>query len=379
MADALKEYEALLPSGLVSRMVEELGDKASDSKVKSVFKRLVDEYERMKVHAGESVGIVAAESIGEPGTQMTLNTFHFAGVAEMNITMGLPRIIEVLDGRKTLATPMMDIYLKRPYSQGQDIKKIALSVKETRLKDVAAEISLNLADARIDVAVDDARLSELGMTKQGLVSVLKKEAKGLSVELRKELLCFKAKNKEENVNEVFKLKEKLKEVVIKGIKGVYQVLPVKRGNEFVIITAGTNLKKVLSLPFVDDTRTVSNDIFEIEAVLGIEAARQAVINEVFKVIENQGLNVDIRHLMLVADTMSAAGRIQGITRYGVVKNKASVLAKASFETPIKYFIEASLYGEVDKLTSVVENVMLNQPVPVGTGMLKLVAKHDEGK
>ncbi|MBI2136924.1 DNA-directed RNA polymerase subunit A'' [Candidatus Woesearchaeota archaeon] len=379
MADALKEYEALLPSGLVSRMVEELGDKASDSKVKSVFKRLVDEYERMKVHAGESVGIVAAESIGEPGTQMTLNTFHFAGVAEMNITMGLPRIIEVLDGRKTLATPMMDIYLKRPYSQGQDIKKIALSVKETRLKDVAAEISLNLADARIDVAVDDARLSELGMTKQGLVSVLKKEAKGLSVELRKELLCFKAKNKEENVNEVFKLKEKLKEVVIKGIKGVYQVLPVKRGSEFVIITAGTNLKKVLSLPFVDDTRTVSNDIFEIEAVLGIEAARQAVINEVFKVIENQGLNVDIRHLMLVADTMSAAGRIQGITRYGVVKNKASVLAKASFETPIKYFIEASLYGEVDKLTSVVENVMLNQPVPVGTGMLKLVAKHDEGK
>ena len=104
---------------------------------------------------------------------------------------------------------------------------------------------------------------------------------------------------------------------------------------------------------------MSNDIFEIEAVLGIEAARQAVIDEVFKVIENQGLNVDIRHLMLVADTMSAAGRIQGITRYGVVKNKASVLAKASFETPIKYLVEASLYGEVDKLTSVVENVMIN--------------------
>jgi len=109
-------------------------------------------------------------------------------------------------------------------------------------------------------------------------------------------------------------------------------------------------------------------------VLGIEAARQSIINEVFKVIETQGLNVDIRHIMLVADTMCITGQIKGITRYGIVGEKASVLARASFETPIKHIINAALIGEVDKLDSVVENVMLNQPVPVGTGLPGLITK-----
>ena len=90
------------------------------------------------------------------------------------------------------------------------------------------------------------------------------------------------------------------------------------------------LKKVLELEFVDETRTISNDVFEISSVLGIEAARQAIINEIFKVIDSQGLNIDRRHIMLVADTMCMSGQIQGITRYGVVSDKSSVLARASF-------------------------------------------------
>tara|TARA_Y100000310_G_scaffold29912_1_gene28422 strand:- start:241 stop:1386 length:1146 start_codon:yes stop_codon:yes gene_type:complete len=368
--------DVAVPGSLLSEVKEA---NLSDLKEKNVLKALADEYDKMKIKPGESVGLVAAESIGEPSTQMTLNTFHFAGVAEMNITTGLPRIIEVLDGRKNLATPMMDIYLKKPYSQGQDIKKIALSIKETHLQDVSTEISINLADSRIEVFVDDAKLSEIGMSKQVLFSTLKGEVKGLSVDLRKDFISFKVKNKEEGINAIFKMKEKIKTLVIKGIKGISQVLPVKRNNEFIIITAGSNLKKILPMPFVDETRTVSNNIFEIEDVLGIEAARQAIIEEVYKVIENQGLNVDIRHLMLVADTMCASGKIQGVTRYGTVKEKVSVLARASFETPIKHLIEASLYGETDHLKSVVENVMLNQPVPVGTGMIKLVTKEEDAK
>ncbi|MAG15725.1 DNA-directed RNA polymerase subunit A'' [Candidatus Woesearchaeota archaeon] len=368
--------DVAVPGSLLSEVKEA---NLSDLKEKNVLKALADEYDKMKIKPGESVGLVAAESIGEPSTQMTLNTFHFAGVAEMNITTGLPRIIEVLDGRKNLATPMMDIYLKKPYSQGQDIKKIALSIKETHLQDVSTEISINLADSRIEVFVDDAKLSEIGMSKQVLFSTLKGEVKGLSVDLRKDFISFKVKNKEEGINAIFKMKEKIKTLVIKGIKGISQVLPVKRNNEFIIITAGSNLKKILPMPFVDETRTVSNNIFEIEDVLGIEAARQAIIEEVYKVIENQGLNVDIRHLMLVADTMCASGKIQGVTRYGTVKEKVSVLARASFETPIKHLIEASLYGETDHLKSVVENVMLNQPVPVGTGMIKLVTKEEDTK
>jgi len=151
-------------------------------------------------------------------------------------------------------------------------------------------------------------------------------------------------------------------------------LPVKRGDEFLIITAGSNLKEVLKLDFVDSGRITTNNIFEIATVLGIEAARQAIINEVYGVIENQGLNVDIRHIMLVADTMCNLGAIKGITRYGVVSEKSSVLARASFETPIKHIINAALVGEVDFLDSVVENVMINQPVPVGTGLPSLVTK-----
>ena len=113
---------------------------------------------------------------------------------------------------------------------------------------------------------------------------------------------------------------------------------------------------------------------EIEQVLGIEAARQAIINEIFKVIESQGLNVDLRHIMLVADTMCISGTLKGITRYGVVSEKSSVLARASFETPIKHIINAALVGETDNLNSVVENVMINQPVPIGTGLPTLSVK-----
>jgi len=131
---------------------------------------------------------------------------------------------------------------------------------------------------------------------------------------------------------------------------------------------------VLDLDVVDPARTISNDIHEIRDVLGVEAARQAIIQEVYKVIEMQGLNVDIRHIMLVADTMCAGGRIKGITRYGVVSEKASVLARASFETPIKHLINAAVRGEIDDLNSVVENVMLNQAVPIGTGLPGLITK-----
>ncbi len=191
------------------------------------------------------------------------------------------------------------------------------------------------------------------------------------------LILLKPKTKDETFNEIYKMKEKLKDAYIIGIKGISQVLPVKKEDEFIIVTAGTNLKKILALDVVDSTRTISNDIYEIEAVLGVEAARQTIVNEVFKVIENQGLNLDIRHLMLVADTMTTRGHFQGITRYGVVKGKSSVLARASFETPIKHILNASMYGEEDVLASVVENVMLNQPVPIGTGLPKLVTKRPD--
>lgn len=369
-----KEYEEQLPKSIIESLKENIPSGISPAKFKKILENTLEEYKNAKIEAGESVGIVAAESIGEPGTQMTLNTFHFAGVAEMNITMGLPRIIEILDGRKELTTPMMEIYLKQPYSKGKDIRNIALSIKETTLKDIAYEFSINLAELMIEVKLDKEKIKDVGITDGVIVKQISKQLKGYNIKSEKDSIILRCKNKEENLNEVYRAKEKIKSIHIKGVKGVSQVLPVKREDEFIIITSGSNLKDTLILPEVDSARTTTNNIFEISEVFGIEAARQAIINEVFKVIENQGLNVDIRHIMLVADTMCYSGSIKGVTRYGVVSEKSSVLARASFETPIRHIINASLVGEVDELNSVVENVMLNQPIPVGTGLPGLVTK-----
>ncbi len=374
MADLWSEYSGILPEKVLGELKDALPAKISQKNLKAVLSLAAEEYRNMCVEPGEAVGLVGAESIGEPGTQMTLNTFHFAGVAEMNVTMGLPRIIEILDGSKSLATPMMEIYLKAPYSKGKDIRDIASRIKETKLISVADELVVNLADFTLEIRLSKDLLRPLGMTSAKVAKIVGNSIKGYNVKTADERIIIKQKGKNEELNQLFKLKEKIKDLYIAGIKGISQVLPVKRDDEFVIVTAGTNLAEVLDLDFVDPTRTVSNDIYEIRNFLGIEATRQAIMNEVTKVIDAQGLNVDIRHIMLVADLMCAGGQIKGITRYGVVSEKSSVLAKASFETPIKHIINASLVGEVDELTSVVENVMLNQPVPIGTGIPVLVTK-----
>ncbi len=366
----LQEYIGKLPELLLQQIEE----KCSASKIKKVAKKVLEEYEAAKIDPGESVGLVAAQSIGEPGTQMTLNTFHFAGVAEMNVTMGLPRIIEILDGRKTIKTPMMEVYLKSPYNKGKDIREIATKLKETTAGEIVDEIQINIAEMKIECNFDERKLDVSGITLAKAGEVISKAvSKEAKVKIDNNSLILKLKD-EGSINELYKLKERIKEIPIAGIKGITQVLPVKRRDEFVIITAGTNLKKILELDFVDETRTISNDIYEITAVLGIEAARQSIIDEVYKVIEAQGLNIDIRHIMLVSDTMCVSGEIKGITRYGVISGKASVLARASFETPIRHIVNAALTGETDQLNSVVENVMLNQPVPVGTGLPGLKVK-----
>jgi DNA-directed RNA polymerase subunit A" len=374
MEDVFNEYTDVLPLSILEDIKTQAPKGIAKTKLKKVLDLAVEEYNNMQVEAGECVGIISAESIGEPGTQMTLNTFHFAGVSEMNVTTGLPRIIEVLDGSQSLSTPMMEIYLQEPYKNGTDIKKAAQLIKETTLQDVASEFVINIPDSTIEVRLDSEKMEPLSLTADKVQKYLDASVKGASAKLKDGALLIKPKGKDVTVNELYKLKEKFKTLYVSGVKGITQVLPVKRGDEFIIITAGTNMKSVLELDFVDGTRTISNDIFEIYAVLGIEAAREAVVREVFKIITEQGLNVDVRHLMLVADTMCVTGKLKGITRYGIVSQKSSVLAKASFETPIKHIINAALVGEKDDLNSVVENVMLNQPVPIGTGLLRLVTK-----
>jgi len=370
-----------MTTALPQKIIDEIKELAKASKVEKVMKVAEEEFKHMKVDAGEAVGLVAAESIGEPGTQMTLNTFHFSGVAELNVTTGLPRLIEIFDGRKTISTPQMNIYLKSPFNKGKDIRELAQSIKETRLGDLMQELSTNVADSMIEMQLNMNLLKTLKLEPALIGKMIEKGFKDLSVKTHDNgKLELKSKHgSEKTFNDFYRVKEKVKDIFVAGIKGITQVLPVKRQDEFIIITAGTNFKKVLELDFVDTTRTVTNDVNELADVLGIEAGRQSIMNEVQLVTEAQGIDIDVRHIMLVADTMCSSGEIKGISRYGVIGSKSSVLARASFETPLKHLIDASLTGESDELDSVVENVMLNQPVPIGTGLPGLRSKLGEKK
>ncbi|MDD5086235.1 MAG: hypothetical protein PHV16_00620 [Candidatus Nanoarchaeia archaeon] len=181
MSNLFKKYEEILPKKVIDDIKENITSKVSDARLKEILDKAVLEYENMKVMPGESVGIVSAESIGEPGTQMTLNTFHFAGVAEMNVTMGLPRIIEILDGKKLIQTPMMEIYLNKPYNQGKDIKKIALSIKETKLDEILLEISVNISESKIELVFDEEKIKNIGIDYSIIQKSLKSNVKKLSM------------------------------------------------------------------------------------------------------------------------------------------------------------------------------------------------------
>jgi len=372
--DLIQSYNDKLPLTVLEEVRQSVPADISKEKLVRVLAEVQDAYEVARANAGECVGLVSAESIGEPGTQMTLNTFHFAGVSEMNVTTGLPRIIEIFDAQKEIKTPMMEIYLNDKHNTLENVKKFALKIKETLLGELVEEYALNIFEQTLRVVLNKSLLKEYDLSAKDLVKNFKTKMKGFDIEVEDNQLIFVHKGKSEEMKELYSLKEKVKTIKIKGLKGIKQVLPVKRGDEYIVLTSGTNLKEVLELPEVDAERVTCNDINEVYHLLGIEAARQSIINEVYKVIESQGLNIDIRHIMLVADIMCATGILKGITRYGVVSEKASVLARASFETPIKHLINAALEGEVDNLTSVVENVMINQPVPLGTGLPGLVTK-----
>ncbi len=378
MTDVLvKEYqEKGIPITLLKAASEESARKKLTAKqTKKVFKKLEDKYMFAKIHPGEAIGVITAESFGEPGTQMTLRTFHFAGVAEVNVTLGLPRLIELFDARKLPSTPLMEIYLKKPYNKDEKyLEKIISKIAAVELSNILSEIAINLLKSTIEFKLNKKRMRELGIKEEEVIKTIKESPKGTEVTPKDDRYVVTPKNQDGGLPVVYLLKEKIKAIKIKGIKGIEQVLPKKVGTEIMLIASGSNLKEVLEIDEVDGTRTISNNIFEVEKILGIEAARHAIMEEAETVIKEQGLDIDIRHIMFMADLMTTQGTIKGITRSGITSEKESVLARASFETPIKHLINASITGETDYLNSVVENVMLNQPIPLGTGLPGLVTK-----
>ncbi len=335
-----------------------------------------ERYSKIQLDPGEAIGVISAQSVGEPGTQMTMRSFHFAGVAELNVTLGLPRIIEVLDARKIPSTPTMHIFLKSPYNKDKNkADKIAQQIKQTVLEDVTNQYSVDLARGEINILFDKDELKRRSLNLNKVYEQLSDQIK--SADLKKKTASISIILKDKDIKKLYKLKEKLRNIIISGVSGITDVLAYKNEtDEFIIQTFGSNLRDVAEIKEVDFARTKTNNFYEIESVLGIEAVREAVLREVMHILDQEGMTVDERHISLISDLMTRDGRIKGITRHGITKEKESVLARAAFEIPLTHLVDAAVSGEKDNLVSIVENVMINQPVPIGTGLPELFVKMD---
>ena len=341
-----------------------------------IIKETIRRYKYSMVEPGEAVGVVAAQSMGEPSTQMTMRTFHYAGVAELNVTLGLPRIIEIVDARKQPSTPSMTIYLEEEYAKDREkATQIARQIETVTIEDVMKNAEIDLIDSKVHLILDEEALEKRDIAIETIVKKLSR----YKVEIEHEGNVISLKSPNPSIKNLRKLLNKVKETYIRGIKGINRVVMRKEEEGYVIYTEGSNLKDVLKIKGVDITRTKTNDIIEIEKNLGIEAARNAIINEIRDTLEEQGLIVDDRHIMLVADMMCVDGTVKAIGRHGVSGEKASVLARAAFEITVDHLLKAGIKGEIDELDGIVENVIVGKPVKLGTGMVELVMKRMEVK
>src|SRR6058998_2834022 len=381
--DGLKEIGRWLPRFVVTELSKKLhGLKLSKKRLQEVLQRICEKFDLHAIDANESAGIVSAQSIGEPGTQMTMRTFHYAGVAEMNVTLGLPRLIEIVDARRVPSTPIMELYVKTGHGDLEKMRKIATEIEMTSLEDVAS-IETDLVNMRVLAYPDDHRMKSRGVTWSELEEKLKKlgeiqEVRRQVGNAEKKARALVVEAGEPSFKKLQRLVEQVRVMKIKGIDGISRAIIKKRGEGYVIYTEGSNLSKILELPYVDASRTTTNSVQEIYEVLGIEAARNAIVNEAYNTLQEQGLTVDIRHIMLVSDMMTNDGDVKAIGRHGISGRKSSVLARAAFEITAHHLLRAAITGEVDYLDGVAENVIVGQPVTLGTGAVNLIYKPPPG-
>ncbi len=314
-------------------------------------------------------------------THNTMRTFHYAGVAELNVTLGLPRMIEIVDARKEPSTPTMTIYLTEEYRNNREkAEEIARNIESTTVESVSDDIGIDLVKNCINVVLNPEQLSKRGITVEDVVNAIKKKMK-LKIDIEGNVLYLIIKTP--SLKALRKRIPKVKSIHLKGVPNIPRVIIRKdeTTGEYVLYSEGSNLSEVFEIEGVDTTRTTTNNIVEIQNVLGIEAARNAIINEINNTLSQQGLTVDIRHLMLVADIMTADGMVKPIGRHGISGEKASVLARAAFEETVKHLYSAAEKGHSDKLNGVVENIIVGKPISIGTGCVELYMDRDyeEGK
>ncbi len=369
--------------GLPKKLLEEIVAIAEVEKLtKEQAAKLADavliKYNTTIVEPGEAVGIIAAQSLGEPGTQLTLRTKHFAGAAEVSVGSGIQRVEEIVDGRSKAKYPAMTIYLRPEYKKNREsAEKFAKSLIDVRVEDLVKLVE-NFEDLKFSIEIEKEKTKELGLKVDEIADVLKKGMKGFNARYIDNTVHFSIDKKSEFIKARKDLLKLMSEKV-HGVKAIGKTLIVKEkdihGNEeFVVKTTGSNLKAVVKLEEVDPAKVFTNDILETASFLGIEAGRTMVVQELKKVLDDNGIAVDIRHIMLLADLMTFSGEIKGIVRTGITKGKASPFARAAFEETTKHLLDAAFKGERENLTGVVENMIVGQPIKVGTGIVELLMK-----
>jgi DNA-directed RNA polymerase, subunit A" (EC 2.7.7.6) len=372
--DLLKRIDELpLLQNMKDALHDDLAEvEVTDEEFEAIAKQVVEDFDRAQVVPCEAVGVVAAQSIGEPGTQMTMRTFHYAGVAEINVTLGLPRLIEIVDARKIPSTPTMTVRLDGEYARDRDLaREVAWSIESINILHLGS-IATDLAEMNVLIELNEEVMAQRKISVEEVAERLSDVTK-LAVG-RPDDYTLTLAPKEPSYRDLLQLVEKIKNISLKGVEGIKRVVIRKEGDEYVLYTEGSVLKEVIEFEGVDPARTKTNNITEIAEVLGIEAARNSIINEANDTLREQGLTVDVRHIMLVADMMTCDGEIKQIGRHGISGEKVSVLARAAFEVTVSHILDAAIRGDVDYLKGVTENVIVGQPIKLGTGHVQLVAK-----
>lgn len=387
---------------------------------KSKFEKMLDEiyikFMKSIIHPGEMVGPIAAQSIGEKVTQLTLNSFHNTGISsKTGMTRGVPRLNEIIDISKNPKTPSLTIFpTKNPK---QFSKKLSYSnllyfcdrvkiyydadpdntvITEDKeflesyykyFKDVVGQASSPWV---LRIEINKKRLFEQQITMMDIYLKIVSFCKNCQVIFSHdnyEKPVFHIRNNVHSKNDLEilkKLENTLMEKIISGTHGInssrIRIQKTKKRtedgsmkivDETVIDTEGTNLKEILTLFDIEKYKTISNDINEVYRVLGVEAARQVLIDELKEVIESNGIYIDVRHYKLLADVMTNRGYLMPINRHGMKKSEAGPMTKASFEETVDQLTKSAVFSQCDHLKGVTANIMIGQQAPFGTGECSL--------
>ena len=346
--------------------------------------KLQDSYGAEEVVSGESVGVVAGQSIGEVITQMLYDASH-TGNSDPRHVRTVSRLIEILDARYFISTPTMEIYLEEGYKHDEEFARtLANRIGKSTLNDILSYFRLDYENMAVNAVIDEKKIDDRRLDYDSIIETITKHFRGAVIEDNNLTIGINADNAKHPIRELRLLGDKVRDLQISGKRSIGKVIIRKaeigsNDSEYVIHAEGSNLRDIFNIEGIDKTRTTTNNIREIEMILGIEAARNAIIHELSKTLEEQDVDVDIRHIMLIADMMTSKGIVNSVGKFGIIGDKSSVLARSAFDDPTENLLKAALRGESDNLDGVVENMIVGNAIPRGTGSVNVTMKPNANK